>query len=257
MALYKCCSFSDDSMEEETEVFISGDNSKAGGEMQQSCFRSASVSSLSVKINPSSSFCQRNTSVPCDLSSLSTYSDVCLAGIQRSLSVPCNCSSTTPCKCKGTPVVMDLMLSDACTLLSSPAPPPKAESPPIKFSPSMTSTLSSAVISQVLPLPSTLSAAAPEFLPRYHLQSNQIPILRVGEPSKNMFFLPPAFNFPQPGHFSSYPTTSSFQTVASSHHEGVCNTTGDCFVTMTELLQVGCVFFSPFLNFLAGQSATC
>ena len=250
MSLYKCCSFSDDSMEEETEVFILGDISKAGREMQQDCFRSAAVSRLSVKMDPSSGLCQRNTSVPCDLSSLSTYSDACLAGLQRSLSVPCNCSSTTTCKCKETHV--ELMLTEACTLVS-PAPPPKAESPPMKFTPSMTSTLSSAVLSQVLPFPSTLSATAPEFLPRYHLQPNHMPSLRAGEPANNMLFLPPAFNFPEPAHFSSYPPTSSRQTAASYSHDDVSDATGDCFVTMSELLQVGffcCPFYNCYTTFL-------
>ena len=245
MALYKCCSFSDDSMEEETEVFILGDISKAGRELQQDCFRSASISTLPVKIDPSSSLCQqRNASVPCDLSSLSAYSDACLAGPQRSLSVPCNCSSTSTCKCKETRA--ELMLTEACTLVS-PAPPPKAESPPMKFTPSMTSTLSSAVLSQVLPYPSTLSAAAPEFLPRYHMQPNPMPYSGAVEPDNNVFFLPSAFNFPEPVHFSSYPVTSSRQTTTSNHHDDVCDVTGDCFVTMSELLQVS-FFWALFLS---------
>ena len=247
MALYKCCSFSDDSMEEETEVFILNDNSKAGRDLQQSCFRSASLSTLSAIIDPSSSLCQRNTSVPCDLSSLSTYSDVCLGGLQQS--APCNCSSIITCKVEQTPIVMELMLSEACTLVS-PAPPPKVESPPIKFSPSMTSTLSSAVLSQVLPFPSTLSAAAPEFLPRYPAQSNKIASLRSGEPGKNMLYLPTAFNFPEPGHFSSHPWTIPYPTITSSYDDNVRDTTGDCFVTMSELLQVGFLSFLFCINIL-------
>ena len=134
MAEYKCCSFSEDSMEEETEVFILGDVSNGATEMQQSFFRSASVSTLSVKVDPSSGLCLRNTSVPCDLSNLSTYSDVCQTGPQRFPPFPCNCSSATTCKCKETPV--ELMLSEACTLVS-PAAPLNAESPPLKFTPSM------------------------------------------------------------------------------------------------------------------------
>ena len=240
MAQYKCCSFSEDSMEEETEVFILGDISKAGTEMQQSRLRGASISTLSVKIDPSSGLCQRNTSVPCDLSSLSTYSNACLAGLQRSLSTPCNCNSTTTCKCRENPV--ELMLSEASTLVSVPAPPPKAESPPMKFSPSMTSTLSAAVLSQVLPFPSTLSATAPVFLPRYHRQPNYMPFPGAGESGNNMLFLPPAFNFPEPVHFSSYPPITSPQTATSYHLDGVCDATEDCFVTMSELLQVGFLF---------------
>ena len=97
--------------------------SNAGKDLQQSLFRSAST--LSAKIDPTYSLCQRNTSVPCDLSSFSTYSDVCLGGLQHQQSAPCNCPSTTTCKCEKTPVVMELMLSEVCALWS-PAPPPKA-----------------------------------------------------------------------------------------------------------------------------------
>jgi len=42
-------------------------------------------------------------------------------------------------------------------------------------------------MSQVLPFPSTLSAAAPEFLPRYPAQMNKMASLR---PGKDMLYLP-------------------------------------------------------------------
>ena len=242
MALYKCCSFSDDSMEEDTEVFILGDNLRPGEEMQQPCFRSASVSTLSAKIDPSSSsMCQRNNSVPCDLSSLSTTSEVCLAGFGQSLSGLCNCSSPTTCKCEQTPVVFELTLSEACTN-ASPAPPSKAGSPPIKFSPSMTSTLSSAVLSKVLPIPSTLSAAAPAFLPRYQPQSNQMPAMRSGETYQNRFFHPPLFKFPEHAYTSNYPLVTTSSSATHSYPDNVFDTPGHHFVTMSELLQVFSLF---------------
>ena len=231
---HTCCSISDDSLEDDMEVFIGATNAfESVRETYQSQLRNASSLTLPIKAEFPSSNCQRNTSVPCDLSRLSTSSDDCRAVLGKSLSLLCTCKSPAAmCGCQQTPAPTKLSLHCATT---SPVPPPGFESPSLKFSPSMTSTLSSAILTQVLPLPSTLSAAAPEFRPRSCSPTEAISFNKPEDNIQASFFPRPAFSFPGSGLSNGLPVTIPFS-VGTSSLTTTC--TEDSFVTMKELLQV-------------------
>ena len=228
---HTCCSISDDSLEEDMEVFIGATNTfESVRETYQSQVRNASSLTLPVRAELPSSGCQRNTSVPCDLSRLSSSLDDYLG---KSLSLLCTCKSPAAmCGCQQTPAPTKLLLHCATT---SPVPPPGFESPSLKFSPSMTSTLSSAILTQVLPLPSTLSAAAPEFRPRSCSPTEAISYNKPEDNIQASFFPRPAFSFPGSGLSNGLPVTIPFS-VRTSSLTATC--TEDSFVTMKELLQV-------------------
>ena len=222
------------------EVFIGATNTfESVRETYQSQMRNASSLTLPIRAEFPSSNCQRNTSVPCDLSRLSTSSDDYRAILGKSLSLLCTCKSPAAmCGCQQTPAPTKLSLHCATT---SPVPPPGFESPSLKFSPSMTSTLSSAILTQVLPLPSTLSAAAPEFRPRSCSPTEAISYNKPEDNIQASFFPRPAFSFPGPGLSNGLPVTIPFSVGTSSLTTAVsCETTctADSFVTMKELLQV-------------------